>query len=251
MLGAIPEPAEHALPLVPRRHNVVPCPAPVAPSPSAPDGREVDEVRGGRVVAVAVAAEVAPAVAAAEGGDDGRAGSRDDDGGSGAGVDSGYGGGVGGYDGQLHDGGEEVLQLPRRHTPGSPPDLGILGEPRTRDANPCGNPVVDVWFTPNVFRACVLPRPLCQTGPATPPSSSALSEATTLEYVGTSRSDYTSAQREEEGQSRINCYHLTIALHRTTQPLILGVLPPSLTPVIVGVGRDDEITERDRSTEAE
>ena len=92
MLGAIPEPAEHALPLVPRRHNVVPCPAPVAPSPSAPDGREVDEVRGGRVVAVPVATEVAAAVAAAEGGGsgggDGRA-ARDDDGGGGGGSGGG------------------------------------------------------------------------------------------------------------------------------------------------------------------
>ena len=57
MLGAIPEPAEHALPLVPGRHHVVPA-APVPAASSAPaDGREVDEVRGGRVVAVPVAAE--------------------------------------------------------------------------------------------------------------------------------------------------------------------------------------------------
>ena len=49
MLGAIPETAEHALPLVPRRHNVAPA--------AAPDGgREVDEVRRRRVVAVPVAA---------------------------------------------------------------------------------------------------------------------------------------------------------------------------------------------------
>ena len=56
MLGAIPETAEHALPLVPRRHNVAPAAAPSSTSAAPDGGREVDEVRRRRVVAVPVAA---------------------------------------------------------------------------------------------------------------------------------------------------------------------------------------------------
>ena len=69
-------------------------------------------------MAVPVAAQVAAAVAAAEGRDGGRAaGSEVETGGAGAGG-GGDGSGVAGGGGQLDDGGEEVLQLPRRHTPG-------------------------------------------------------------------------------------------------------------------------------------
>ena len=61
--------------------------------------------------------QVAAAIAAAEGRDDGRAARCEGDVRVGGG--GGYGGGrVGVGGGQLHDGGEEVLQLPRRHNPG-------------------------------------------------------------------------------------------------------------------------------------
>ena len=68
-------------------------------------------------MAVPVAAQVAAAVAAAEGRDGGRAAR----GGEVDGVRGGGDGGVAGGGGQLDDGGEEVLQLPRRHTPGGSP----------------------------------------------------------------------------------------------------------------------------------